>query len=130
MEGKHFKEWIRLKEEVHYKKTIVKISEGEIWWCAVGENVGVEINGKSKFFSRPVLIVKKLSRLGFLAVPLTSQKHEGSWYMEFDFGDKTQYAALAQMRVMSTSRLYRRIGTVPDSDLQKVKLGLQKLYFE
>ena len=119
-----------MKEKIHYGKSDVKISEGEVWWCAVGENVGIEINGKSEFFSRPVLIAKKLSKFGFLAVPLTSQKHEGSWYVNFGFKNKTQYAALAQMRVMSATRLYRYIGKVPDSDLQVVKDGLRRLYFE
>ena len=130
MEEKHFQEWIELKEDLHSNKSNVKISEGEVWWCAIGENVGIEINGKSNFFSRPIIIVKKLSQFGFLAVPLTSQKHTGSWYASFDFKNKTQYAALAQIRVMSTSRLYRYIGTVPNSDLETVRDGLKKLYFD
>ena len=130
MEEKNFDDWIKVKKQVHSDNLLPKISEGEVWWAAVGENVGIEINGKSEFFSRPIVIVKKLSRYGFLAVPLTSQKHEGSWYAKFVFKNKTQYAALAQMRVMSTARLYRRIGTIPESDLKIVKDGLKSLYFE
>ena len=130
MEEKHFDKWMEVKSNRHFRGECPIVKEGQIWWCAIGENVGIEINGKSEFFSRPIIIVKKLSRYGFLAVPLTSQKHEGSWYANFVFKDKTQYAALSQMRVMSAARLYRRIGTVPKSDLDIVINGIKKLYFE
>ena len=71
-EEKHFDKWNRLKTNLHNDAKLPKIDEGDIWWCSVGENVGVEINGKSDFFSRPVLVLKKLSRYGFLGIPLTS----------------------------------------------------------
>ena len=58
----------------------------------MGENVGIEINGKGKRFLRPVLILKKLSKNGFLGVPLTSQEHKGNWYANFIFLDKKQFA--------------------------------------
>lgn len=126
---KEFKEWIIVKENVHVVGRTPDIREGEIWWCAIGENVGIEINGKNEVFSRPVLIMKKLSRYGFLGVPLTSQEHIGSWYVSFKFKEKMQFASLAQIRVLSVSRLYKKMGMVPDSDLQTVKDGFKKLYF-
>lgn len=126
---KRFKEWIEVKEAKHFENVSRTINEGEVWWCAVGENVGIEINGKSDTFARPVLILKKLSRQGFLGVPLTSQKHTGSWYAEFEFKDKRQYAALCQIRVLSTSRLYKKMGMVPKSDLEIVQNGFRKLYY-
>ncbi len=127
-ENKRFKEWIGQKQYLHNINHIRNIREGEIWWCAIGENVGVEINGKSKVFSRPILVFKKLSRFGFLGIPLTSQPHQGSWYANFVFKDKKQAAALAQIRVMSVARLYNRIGTLPASDFEIVKDGFKKLY--
>lgn len=63
-----------------------------------------------------------------MGVPLTSQEHTGSWYAHFDFKNKRQYAALAQARVFSVSRLYKKMGMVPDSDLQIVKRAFIKLY--
>ena len=56
---KHFKEWINLKEKLHFNAKLPRIKEGEIWWCSFGENIGTEINGKSARFTRPVLIIKK-----------------------------------------------------------------------
>lgn len=88
---KDFDGWIKVKENVHYCGRIPNIKDSEIWWCAVGENVGVEINGKSNAFSRPVLVMKKLSRFGFLGAPLTSQFHAGNWYIDFILKVKTVY---------------------------------------
>lgn len=101
VEVKHFDEWNTVKKHTHDSSRIPAIKEGEIWWCAIGENVGIEINGKHERFSRPVLVLKKLSRFGFMGIPLTSQEHKGSWYVSFVFRDKKQIATLAQARVMS-----------------------------
>ena len=128
MEEKHFKEWINLKEKIHFSNSAPKINEGDIWWCGFGENVGIEINGKSTRFSRPVLVMKKLSRQGFMGVPLTSQEKIGSWYAKFIFLGKDEYAAVCQARVMSTSRLYSKIGQIPKTDLDIVKKAFHELY--
>lgn len=125
---KNFYGWIKLKEKLHFSNSAPKISEGDIWWCGFGENVGVEINGKSSRFSRPVLIMKKLSRQGFMGIPLTSQEKTGSWYARFTFLEKTEYAAICQARVMSSSRLYAKIGQIPKSDLNNIKQSFHKLY--
>lgn len=96
----------------------------------MGENIGVEINGKNEVFSRPVLIFKRLSRYGFMGIPLTSQSHIGSWYVPFVFKDRLEVAVLAQARVMSVARLYKRIGTIPDSDFEMIQQGFAKLYLD
>ena len=123
-------DWNIIKEDFHFtpEKKLQLVRNGEVWWAGVGENVGVEINGKSKYFSRPVLVLKKLSRFGFMGVPLTSQPHEGSWYVSFEFQDRIETAVLAQAKVFSVARLYGRIGQVPDTDLEKVRAGFIKLY--
>ena len=125
---KHFPEWMGLKEDIHSSGRLPNIKEGEIWWCAIGENVGVEINGKSQAFSRPILIFKKLSKFGFMGIPLTSQPHQGDWYVHFVFNGKTQIATLAQARVVSVSRLYDKLGEISDSDFELIKARFGKLY--
>lgn len=129
-EEKHFDEWNRVKKDRHNSSRVPVIKDGEIWWCAIGENIGVEINGKNESFSRPILVLKKLSRFGFMGIPLTSQEHKGDWYVSFIFRNRKQTAVLAQARVVSTSRLYKKIGMVPNSDLNIVKAGFSKLYLE
>lgn len=125
---KHFKEWIVVKSDLHEKATVRDIKDGDMYWCAVGENVGVEINGKSETFARPVVVLKKLSKYGFMGVPLTSQEHSGSWYTPFIFKDRQEYAVLAQARVFSVSRLYKKMGSLSDPDLDAIKTGFHNLF--
>lgn len=126
---KEFNEWNKLKQKLHNANRIPRIKEHEIWWCAVGKNVGVEINGKNKVFSRPVLVFKKFSRHSFLGIPLTSQPHDGSWYANFIFQNKVQYAVLTQIKHFSVSRLYTKIGELSESDFEQIKNSVHKLYF-
>lgn len=119
-----FDDWIKLKKRIHQLHKLPTIREGEIWWCGIGKNVGIEINGKSKKFSRPILIYKKLSKYGFIGIPLTSQPHNGPWYTSFIFKNRKSYAALSQIRVMNTSRLYGKLGQLPKTDLEKVRKAL------
>ena len=120
-EKEQFEEWIKVKEKLHFGEATPRISEGDIWWCSCGKNVGVEINGKSQLFSRPVFIYKKLSRLGFVGIPLTSQEKSGSWYVNFDFQNKRETAVLAQIRTFSVSRLTERMGKLDEIDILRIK---------
>ena len=133
-EPKHIllEKWFPVKEIKHNTRTdkIPKVTEGEVWWTAVGENVGIEINGKSEYFSRPVLVFKKLSHLGFMGIPLSTQEHDGSWYVMFRFQEKQIYAALSQAKVFSTARLYSRLGQIAEDDMAKIKTGFRKLYLD
>ena len=127
---KDFEGWIKLKEKLHNGGGVRAIRTGDVWWCAMGENVGTEINGKSKRFSRPVLVLRKFSRYSFWGVPLTSKQHKGSWYVSFGFQEKIETAALTQLKLISVSRLYDRIGKIPNSDLDLVRNGIIKLLLE
>ena len=69
------------------------------------------------------LIMKKLSRFGFMGIPLTSQEKSGSWYAEFEFLGKKEFAAVCQARTMSVSRLYAKIGQIPKSDLDILSIS-------
>lgn len=125
---KNFLEWIGLKEKVHNSLGPKLFKEGDIWWCAVGENVGIEINGKGKMFSRPALVYKKLSREGFMAIPLSTKIKKGSWYIEITFQSKKHSANISQARILSTSRMYKKMGELDEKDFQKIKSGFLRLY--
>ena len=78
------------KSFIHNKGIKRSFKEGDVWWAVVGENVGVEIDGKSQKYSRPIIILKKHSNLFFAATPLTSQSHNGTWYTQFVFQGKNK----------------------------------------
>jgi hypothetical protein len=75
-----------------------------------------------------VLVFKKLSQLGFMGIPLTSQKHNGSWYVGFRFQNKSVCAVLSQAKVFSAARLYNRLGQIAEDDMERVRRGFQKLF--
>lgn len=125
---KKFLEWVGLKEKIHENKKTFLFKDGEIWWCAVGENIGIEINGKGELFSRPIFVYKKLSKDGFLGIPLSTQNKKGSWYVEIDFKGKNNILNLAQVRIFSSNRLYKKMGALDDNDIAKIKNGFLRLY--
>lgn len=126
---KNFLEWIGLKEKLHNAEDIsFGFNEGEIWWAALGENIGIEINGKNESFSRPVYVYKKLSKFGFLAIPLSTKSKTGSWYVNFVFQDKEIVANLSQVKVISTKRLYNKLGELEEKDVKRIKDGFLRLY--
>lgn len=126
---KRFIEWIALKEKLDNLLTgppLVK--ERELWWASVGENVGSEINGKSRLFSRPILVFKKLTRGLFLAIPTTTQPREGSWYVKVTQADKEMFVCLHQLRIIDYRRLSSRLGQLDGDDFNRVKVAFWKLY--
>jgi mRNA interferase MazF len=126
---KRFLEWIGLKEKLHgsiHESPL--ISEGDIWWVSVGENVGKEINGRSRLFSRPVLVFKKLSHETFLCLPTTTKDKKGSWYVEINQNGRRINVVLSQARVFDSKRLSVRISVVDDNDMKKIKTGFQNLF--
>lgn len=126
---KRFLIWIRLKEKLHNnKRRPPLISEGDIWWVSLGENVGQEINGKSFLFSRPMLVFKKLSRETFLGIPTTSQSRAGSWYVPITYGEYTVTVILSQVRVLDARRLSTKLGQLDEADFEKVKTGFAGLF--
>jgi len=94
---KRFRQWFQLKETLHDSEHRPPfVSERDLWWASIGENVGSEMNGKSNRFSRPVLILKKLAHGFYLVAPTTTQQREGSWYVHVRMQDQDEYVCLNQ----------------------------------
>ncbi len=126
---KRFLEWIGLKEKLHESTANPPLfKEGEVWWCSLGENIGTEINGKSRLFSRPVLIYKKLGTYSFLGIPMTSQSKKGSWYVPIKLFSKTSVVLLHQSRNFDYRRLSSKLIQIDDEDWKKVCAGFENLY--
>lgn len=124
-----FLQWIKLKRRLHeasHKPPYV--SERDIWWVSLGQNVGSEINGKSDKFSRLALIYKKLAHGFYFVIPTTTQKREGTWYVHFEYEEKDMYACLHQARAIDHRRLFSKLGQIDDDDFTLVKNGFMGLY--
>ena len=122
-----FDEWNEVKKDLSLKKVNKQAREGEVWWCGVGKNVGSEINGKSQFFSRPVLIYKRYSEYLLKVIPVTSKEHTPPFYYHTVFEGRDQYLALHQSRTISSSRVYSRICELRPEKFQKIKQAWARL---
>jgi mRNA interferase MazF len=128
---KRFKDWIHLKEKLdRISDTIPHVSEGEIWWASLGENVGTEINGKSELFSRPVLIFKKFNRGFYFIIPLTTQSKYGSWYPTIRSQTKIVHACLHQARSIDYRRLSDRISKIDSHSFERIGKVFMELYIK
>lgn len=128
---KRFFEWIGLKEKIHHGKHIPPVfKEGQVWWCYTGENVGIEINGKSDLFTRPIFIFKKYDRYSFLGLPLSTKIKEGSWYTQTKFMGTKQIIVLSQGRVFDYRRLKDKIGEFPEHQIEIINIDYKQLHIK
>ncbi len=126
---KRFKEWLTVKSRLdHRYHEPPMFNEREIWWCSIGENIGVEISGKGDLFFRPILIVKKLDRFSYLGVPLTTTKREGDRYHSFFLEDVPNTIIISQIRHMDYRRMYSLISTLPTNDFVQVQMKIIALF--
>lgn len=128
---KDFDTWNNRKKKLdgmNHKPPLV--SEREIWWASVGENVGSEMGGKSELFSRPVIILKKLAHGFYFVIPTTTQKKEGSWYVVFAQHERENVACLHQARAIDYRRLSSRLGTLDTTDFERICAGFEELYIK
>lgn len=124
-----FIDWIKLKIKLDLvQRTIPPVDERDIWWISFGKNIGSEINGKSEWFSRPGLILKKLSHGFYLVAPTTSKQHTGCWYVKIRQTHKDSYVCLHQMRTIDYRRLSNRIGQISSSEFIAIKEKFHELY--
>ncbi len=126
---KKFDDWIQQKcklDNLNHKPP--HVSEGDIWWTSVGENIGSEVNGKSELFSRPVIILKKLAHGFYFVVPTSTKEKIGSWYIPYRHQEINNVACLHQSRAIDHRRIMSKIGTLDDSDFSRVKSGFLELY--
>lgn len=126
---KRFGEWIQVKEKLHTTpRRVPHVSERDIWWFSVGENVGSEINGKNKIFTRPGIIYKKLSHDQYLIIPTSTKQKLGTWYVPFCHKGTSTVACLHQVRAIDYRRLFSKLGELDDRDWESIKEGFWNLY--
>ena len=118
---KDFDSWNTQKKQTDKKDKKVIFYEREVWWCIVGTNVGVEIDGKHELFLRPVVVIRKFNKDMLLIAPTTAQDKNNKYYLLVSGEDGKSYnSCLSQIRTISSKRLFRKIGTIKESDYAKL----------
>ena len=126
---KQFIDWTKVKTKIHLcKPANVYFNERDIWWASMGLNVGFEVKGKGESFSRPIIILRKLSADTCLVVPLTtSAKRKKLFPLGKISGDDESFALVEQIRLIDKKRLEEKVGMLEEKvfdNLKQAVLGL------
>ncbi|MEY2664470.1 MAG: hypothetical protein RIT04_278 [Candidatus Parcubacteria bacterium] len=106
---KDFDSWNTRIKKLDLEKFEDFFHEREIWWCALGVNVGSEQDGKHENFERPVLILKKVTKDILWVIPFTSKIIDSEYRISTQSTGDTSQLILSQIRTISSKRLLRKI---------------------
>lgn len=123
---KDFKKWHDKKGSLHHEKVRPFFHEREVWFCALGLNIGFEQDGSGQEFLRPVLVVKKFNNEVFWGLPLTKTIKTGKYYYQFCIEGKknTSTVVLSQIRLIDAKRLQYKISDLDNEDIAEIKKRL------
>lgn len=128
---KIFVEWTKLKIRIHAqeKENIIFPKKKEIWWASLGQNIGVEINGKNDNYERPILIIKVFNNESVLTVPISSTAKTSRYNINFVNNEGKENSIItSQVKMISTKRLLRLVTEMRDSDFDRVLLAIKKFF--
>ena len=112
----NFVDWTKkkIRHDINESKNKLYFREKEIWWTALGKNIGSEMDGKHEFFSRPVLILKKYSGSMCFVLPLTTQIKLNSppYQYKINLDGRLNAINLSQGRTVSIKRLMQKEGVL------------------
>ena len=109
---KDFDNWNIKKKNLNAVEieSLLNFHEREIWWCALGINIGIEME-----------VIKKFNKQMALIVPLTKSERETKYHYKLDLvGDKDSSVVLSQIRLLSGERFLRLIKKIPDSTFAEI----------
>ena len=129
----NYDEWNEVKKETSIKNIKIGIKPREIFWVKIGQNIGSEEYGKGKNFTRPVIIIRKLTKELFIGIPTTTTLKTNDYFHQFKYhskkdGDIEVSAMILQFKVFSTKRLTNRIGMINKDDFDKILEKSRKLF--
>lgn len=118
---KDFDGWNTEKKRVHAKANPAYAYPREVWWCALGMNVGAETDGKHGNFERPVLVLRVYNKETLLVLPITSKEKKDDFHCAVRVKFGTAWVKLTQARVISNRRLLRKVDVLAAGEFKKVK---------
>jgi mRNA interferase MazF len=123
-----FNHWNEQKQRAHFDKQRPFFHEQEVWFCALGANIGFEQDGRGAGFLRPVLILKKFNNEIFWALPMTKNIKQGTYYSTVSFRENEQSTLiLSQIRLVDAKRLAYKAGCVKQRDFELIKEKIRQL---
>ena len=121
-------EWNAVKKQVNRNRITQSIENQRIYWVSIGQNVGSEVFGKDRYFTRPVLVLCVFFNDTFLGVPLSSKIRNKTGRLYYKFKDskgRLQVALLGQIRVFDIKRVANYISKVEKCDFEKIRAKIR-----
>ena len=119
---KIFVSWTKIKVRIHLSERKVYPKVREIWWVSMGQNIGVEVNGKNTTFERPAVVIKVFNNLGMLVAPISSKVKKDKYFVDFiNVDGEKNIINMSQIRSISSKRFIRKIGELSIDDFERVK---------
>src|SRR3989344_4025149 len=119
--NKDFDKWNEEKKRIHSASREVYAYPREVWWCALGVNVGAETDGKSDNFERPVLVLRVYNKETLLVLPITSKEKKDTFHCKVQVKIGTVWIKLTQARVISNRRLLRKVDMLSIEEFERVQ---------
>lgn len=130
-----FDNWNHVKKTTEKNTRKLGIRPRDIFWAKIGQNIGSEEYGKNENFSRPIIVIKKLTRDLFIGIPLTSTIKHNDYFHSFEYTNRsnglTQNSAMIlQLRTYSLKRLMNKTGVINKDDFKIIIEKSKKLFDE
>lgn len=129
---KNFDAWNEKKKKIEQKLVGGKVfcNAREVWWCALGLNVGNEQDGKGEESARPVLVVRVFANNTCVVVPLTTSTKVNPYYVAVGNVDGEESRAIvSQVKTIDKRRLKQKIATLDKSIFSTVLESVKKALF-
>ncbi|PHS56962.1 MAG: transcription elongation factor GreAB [Sulfurimonas sp.] len=125
-----YDEWNEIKKHTQKKEFTFTIKSREIYWVKIGQNIGSEEYGKDKDFTRPVIIIRKLTKDLFIGIPLTTTPKDNDYFHKFIYNNRTRgqienSAMILQLRTFSIKRVLNKIGKTNQEDFEQIVKKMQ-----
>jgi mRNA interferase MazF len=120
--------WMKKKRKLNNKTPFLYLKQREVWWCAYGHNVGVEMNGKGTIFQRPVLVLKVINFETLFVIPFTTEEKDDKYHIPYILNNERVWLALAQGRTISSRRLLTKEGKMDKDTFGVVQEHFIQMY--
>lgn len=126
---KDFDGWNTEKKKIHVRDEHTLFHERELWWCALGVNIGFEQDGTNDHFERPVLVVKKFNQDVLWVLPLTHSQKNNQYYYRLGQGEeKDSMVILSQLCLISSNRLLRKMRMISKKEFGEIIEKTKKFF--
>ncbi|MEK7510948.1 MAG: type II toxin-antitoxin system PemK/MazF family toxin [Patescibacteria group bacterium] len=125
-----YRKWHARKKELNEASGTALFHEREVWWCALGANIGFEQDGGTELFTRPVVILSKFNLDACLIVPLTAKPKKGKYYFSVGtVSGRDAVAVLSQIRFVDRKRFTSKIATLEQDTFNALVKSLVQACF-